>query len=116
LVLFADSKCFLWDALDRLRAEFAAERLQAHPLKCRVLACRDGVPFLGFRFGPDWTRVLPDNVRRFRRRLAALRRAVRTERSRLMAVWPTMFGWFQFVREQPGGTGLVLAECRRQVF
>jgi len=116
LVLFADSKCFLWNALDRLREEMAAERLQAHPVKCRVLACRDGVPFLGFRFGPDWTRVLPDNVRRFHRRLAALRRAVQAERSRLTAAWPTMLGWFQFVREQPGSAGLVLAECRRQVF
>ncbi|MBM3861981.1 MAG: RNA-dependent DNA polymerase [Verrucomicrobia bacterium] len=116
LVLFADSKRFLWDALDRLRAEFATERLQAHPVKSRVLACRDGVSFLGFRFGPDWTRVLPDNVRRFHRRLAALRRAVRAERRQLTRVWPAISGWFQFVREQPGSAGLVLAECQRQVF
>jgi retron-type reverse transcriptase len=115
LVLFADSKRFLWDALERLRTELAAERLRPHPVKCRVLACRDGVPFLGFRFGPDWTRVLPANVRRFHRRMTGLRRAVCANREKLAEVWPSMFGWFQFIREQSGSEGLVLAECRRQV-
>lgn len=116
LVLFSDSKKFLWDALARLREEFENERLKAPPRKCRVLACRDGAPFLGFRFFPERTRVLRENVMRFRKRMTRLQHRVKADREARREIWSSMFGWFQFVREQSGGEGLVLAECRRQRF
>ncbi len=116
LVLFSDSKKFLWDALARLQMELEEERLKAHPTKCRVQACRDGVPFLGFRFFPERTRVLRENVMRFHKRVSHLRRTVNRDRREIAKVWPSMRGWFQFVREQSGGEGLVLAECRRHCF
>jgi len=96
--------------------ELEEERLKAHPTKCRVQACRDGVPFLGFRFFPERTRVLRENVMRFHKRVSHLRRTVNRDRKEIAKVWPSMRGWFQFVREQSGGEGLVLAECRRHCF
>ncbi|MBI4025235.1 MAG: hypothetical protein HY360_09670 [Verrucomicrobia bacterium] len=93
-----------------------AERLKAHPTKCRVLACRDGMPFLGFRFFPERTRVLRQNVLRFRARMLRLRQTVRRDHNEMPKVWPSMLGWFQFVREQSGGEGLVLAECQSRRF
>ncbi|OGV69851.1 MAG: hypothetical protein A3K19_29045 [Lentisphaerae bacterium RIFOXYB12_FULL_65_16] len=116
LLLFSDSKAALHSARARLAEELRAERLLPHPSKCRVHACREGVPFLGFRFFPDGVRVLRQNRLRFERRMACLRRRMAADHREWTKVWPSMFGWFQFVREQPGGEGLVAAECRRQRF
>jgi hypothetical protein len=100
----------------RLLEEFARERLKPHPTKCRVHACREGVPFLGFRFWPDGVRVLRENRLRFERRMTGLRRRIKADRSVMTNVWPSMFGWMQFVREYESNEGLVRAECRHQVF
>lgn len=116
LMLFSDSKKFLHSQMERLREELTQERLQLHTGKSRVIACRIGVPFLGFRFFPDRVRVLRANRRRFENRMQSFRRRLRQDRRVFRDVWPSMFGWFQFVREQPGGDGLILAQCRNQVF
>ena len=51
-----------------------------------------------------------------RKRMAGVKQAVRRNRSEGERIWPSMFGWFQFVREQPGGEGLIMAECRHHRF
>jgi hypothetical protein len=80
-----------------------------------VHACKEGVPFLGFRFFPERVRVLRPNRLRFERRLRRLRREWRRGRTGLARVFDYMRGWFQFVREFPVNEGLVRAECRHGV-
>jgi len=116
LLVFGNDKRRLGAIRERLFVEFAAERLKPHPTKCRGHACREGVPFLGFRYWPDRVRVLRANRIRFEKRMSRLRRATRKDRSRLREVWPAMFGWFQFAREYGVNEGLVRAQCRHQVF
>lgn len=116
LLLFDNRKRFLADARERILGEFGRERLRPHPTKCRVHACREGVPFLGFRYWPDRVRVLRENRLRFEKRMCGFRRALRMDRRFLGKVWPSMFGWLQFVREYPASEGLVIAECRRHSF
>ncbi len=116
LLLFDNDKKRLGAMRERLLEEFARDRLKPHPTKCRVHACREGVPFLGFRFWPDRVRVLRENRLRFEKRMTGFRRRIRTDRSEMSKVWPSMFGWMQFVREYGSNEGLVRAECRHQVF
>lgn len=116
LVLFSDSKKYLRKVKEELAGEFGRERLSLHRTKCRIFPCREGVPFLGFRFFPDRVRVLRSNRLRFEQRMARFRR----ERCRggfdAEKVGQSVFGWFQFVREFPANEGLVRAQCVRQVF
>ena len=116
LLLFSNDKAVLRHALAELKAFLREERLRPHPTKCRVHACREGVPFLGFRYWPDTVCVLRENRIRFERRMRAFRRKMRTDRSLLPAVWPSMFAWFQFIREYTVNEGLVLSECRHHSF
>ena len=116
LLLFSNDKRMLGEGFQKLREELRRERLLPHPRKCRVHACREGVPFLGFRYWPDRVRVLRENRLRFERRMRRFRRRMQTDRSVLPQVWPSMFGWLQFVREYPANEGLVLAECRQHSF
>ena len=116
LLLFDDDKARLHEMRARLLAEFAAERLRPHPTKCRVHACREGVPFLGFRYWPDRVRVLRTCRLRFEHRMTCFRRAIRHDRRAMRWVWPSMYGWFQFVRMYAVNEGLVHAECRSQAF
>jgi len=116
LLLFSNEKRLLHSALADLKALLRDERLSPHPRKCRVHACREGVPFLGFRYFPDSIRVLKKNKLRFEKRMRKLKRKINRDRSIVRDVWPSMFGWFQFVREYPVNEGLVIAECRELSF
>jgi retron-type reverse transcriptase len=116
LLVFGNDRQRLGAIRERVLEEFATERLKPHPTKCRVHACREGVPFLGFRFWPDRVRVQQANRIRFEKRMSKLRRAIKDDRSRIQEVWPVMFGWFQFIREYGVNEGLVRAQCRQQVF
>lgn len=116
LLLFSNDKQFLHDALVDIKLLFREDRLRAHPRKCRVHACREGISFLGFRYWPDRVRVLRENRLRFERRMLRFRKRMRLDHVGLEKVWPSMFGWFQFVREYPINEGLVRAECGYQQF
>jgi retron-type reverse transcriptase len=116
LLLFSDSKADLRAARERLMRELEAERLRPHPTKCRIHQCREGVPFLGFRYWPDRVRVLRENRFRFERRMHRIKRGIQRSRTPVATVWPAMFGWFQFVRNYPVNEGLVQAECARHRF
>lgn len=116
MLLFDDDKDKLHDARERLVGELAKERLKGHPGKCRVHACRDGIPFLGFRFFPNRLRVSRGNRLRFERRMREMRRKFRDGSVGFEEIWPSMFGWLQFIREFPVNEGLVQAECRAHVF
>ena len=115
LLLFAHDKPFLHEAFKLILQKFAAERLAPHPTKCRVHACREGIPFLGFRFFPARVRVLRANRLRFERRMSLLRRQVGDGRP-VADIGPRMFAWFQFIREFASNEGLVRAESRWHIF
>ena len=51
-LLWSDDKAFLHECRARVVDELQTERLVLHPRKSRVMQCREGVPFLGFRFFP----------------------------------------------------------------
>jgi RNA-directed DNA polymerase len=112
LLLFSDDKRFLAEVRERLVAELRNERLMPHPTKCRVHACREGVPFLGFRYWPHRVRVLRDNRLRFEKRMHAFKRRILRGRADGFEKALSAFGWFQFVREYPVNIGLVVSECR----
>src|ERR1017187_2603038 len=56
--------CGTWSG----RFEKALLRLLVHERKSRVYRCADGVVFLGWRLFPEKSRLVRDNVVRFRRR------------------------------------------------
>ncbi|MDP7022928.1 MAG: RNA-directed DNA polymerase [Kiritimatiellia bacterium] len=116
LLVFGNDKSHLHAALDQLKSVLREEYLSPHPRKCRLHACREGVSFLGFRYWPDKVRVLRANRRRFEKRMLLLRRRVRVDGVTLREVWPSMFGWFQFIREYPANEGLVISESRHHSF
>ncbi len=116
MLLFADDKGQLHDALSVLKTLLREDRLCPHPRKCRVHACREGVPFLGFRYWPDRVRVQRENRVRFDKRMRKFRRRLQKDRSVFPDIWPSMYGWLQFVREYPANIGLALAECRHHTF
>ena len=72
LVLFSDSIGWLREMKELLSGELAALRLDMHPAKSRIHRCADGVTFLGWRLFPDRTRLVRENVTRFRGRIGKL--------------------------------------------
>ncbi|MBM4093653.1 MAG: RNA-dependent DNA polymerase [Planctomycetes bacterium] len=113
LLLFSNDKTFLHETRDRLIEQMAAERLMPHPTKRRVHACREGIPFLGFRFWPDRVRVMQEGRIRFERRIRRMAAAWRRGTGTLGEIGASMYAWFQFVREFPSTEGLVRAESGR---
>ena len=73
-LLFGDTKEELWDCERRIR-RFLDERLRLslHQRKTLVFPCYAGVPWLGFRVFDSVRRILPGNIRRFRRRMRRLK-------------------------------------------
>jgi retron-type reverse transcriptase len=61
----AEMRCAIEEFLERLR-------LGVHERKSRAYRCADGVTFLGWRLFPDRTRLVRENVTRFRRRLRSM--------------------------------------------
>ena len=93
MVAFADGKPALRRALREIRRALAALRLRVHPVRCRLLPVAEGTLFLGFQVFPRRRRLDPGNVRRFRRRLAGLRRALARRCVRPQEVTPRIRAW-----------------------
>jgi RNA-directed DNA polymerase len=74
LLLFGESKEALRETRERLVRALAALRVETHPGKSRVYRSGDGVTFLGWRLLPEQTRLVRENVVRFRRRMTRLHR------------------------------------------
>ena len=66
--LFSACKEDLAEAKKRIGDFLEAYRLMPHPKKCHVFPTRRGSPFLGYRVLKTHKKLLPDNVRRFRKR------------------------------------------------
>ncbi len=76
-LLFGDSKAKLAEMRCAVEDFLEGLRLLVHERKSRVYRCADGVAFLGWRLFPERSRLVRDNVVRFRRRLRHLERAFR---------------------------------------
>lgn len=85
-LLFGASKRQLEEWRETI-AKRAGERMRLvlHPRKTRIFPVTEGIPFLGFRVWPTHRRLLPDAVKRARRRLAKLADEPATARARLEA-------------------------------
>jgi hypothetical protein len=69
-LLFAEAKTVLADWRAAIQTELAGVRLRLNERKSRVYRAADGVSFLGQRVWPGRRRLLSENVRAARRRLA----------------------------------------------
>ena len=95
VLLFADEKAPLWEARWLLIGQLARLRLRLAEPKSRLLSCREGVPFCGFRFFPGLRpRILGATKRRFEKRRSRLLN--RGDSKRLSTA---VFAWYQFSRE-----------------
>lgn len=94
-LLFSRDKSCLWQTRERIVDELARVRLRLSEPKSRLLACREGVPFCGFRFFPGLRpKVLGAAKRRFEARTSMLRR-----RGDLRALSTAVFAWYQYSLE-----------------
>ena len=74
-LLFGECQRELGRMKARLEQCLGELRLNVHERKSRVYRCQDGVTFLGWRIFPGRTRLVRENVVRFRRRMRELQRA-----------------------------------------
>ncbi len=80
ILVFADSKPALHEALAALGERAAQLRLTLHPKKTRIYAADEGVEFVGYRLFREYRRLRRSNVRLFARRLRRQQRAYRAGR------------------------------------
>lgn len=73
LLLFADEKSILREALTATARRLAQLRLRLHPEKTQIVPCASGIGFLGCRLAPTGRRLKCSAIRRFNRRLRLLR-------------------------------------------
>lgn len=94
-LIFGDNKDALWMMREGVVDRLAELRLKLAEPKSRMLACREGVPFCGWRFFPGKRpRVLGETKRRFQRRKRSLRKA-----GNIQQLSEATFAWYQYSRE-----------------
>lgn len=71
-LVFGRVKEGLHAAREAIAGVLAGLRLDLHPRKSRIYRSAEGITFLGWRLFPDRSRLVRDNVVRFRRRMRAL--------------------------------------------
>jgi retron-type reverse transcriptase len=92
-VLFADDPARLAEARHAVRDFLAGLRLRLHPTKCATFPTRQGVRFLGYRVHARYVTLVPQNVRRFRRRLRIWQRWYAQGRIEYEQVLPRLMSW-----------------------
>jgi hypothetical protein len=98
LLVFADDKRHL-RAVKRLIEDFLADlRLQIHGDKSVVFPTSQGIRFLGYRVFPTHRRLVPENVRRFRRWMRRMQRAFAAGRTGFAAIRPRILSWIGHAR------------------
>jgi len=74
-VLLHHDRSRLACALELIVDQLASKRLSIHEKRLSIVPVRSGLTFLGYRIWPGYRILKKDNIRRFRRRLAWMRRA-----------------------------------------
>jgi RNA-directed DNA polymerase len=94
--LFSDDKKRLWGLRERIVEHLATLHLELALPKSQMMACREGVPFCGFRFYPGTRpRVLGATKRRFEVR----RNRQMREGDDIRKISQGIVSWYQFSRE-----------------
>jgi hypothetical protein len=99
LALFAPDHATARRWLAAVEDEAGLLRLRLHEGKSRAYNTRDGVTFLGVRFWPGRRRLATENVRRARRRLRRMIKAVRAGTLRREEAVLRWAGWRGHARE-----------------
>jgi len=78
-----------------IKDQLSVIRLELATPKSRMLACKEGVPFCGFRFIPGVRpRILGTTKRRFEKRYQSLR-----QNAMFSKMTQAVFAWYQFSHE-----------------
>jgi retron-type reverse transcriptase len=99
LLVFADDKRRLAEARRQVSAFLAGLRLRLHPDKSVVFPVRQGIRFLGYRVFPSHRLLVPENVRRFRRRLRDLQGQYARYEITLAAARTRILSWIGHARQ-----------------
>lgn len=105
-LLFSNSKKVLHSALRDLRQELAGLRLEVHERKCFIRPTSLGIAFLGERVFATHRLLKPENVRRFRKRLARNRKLINQKKLTLEQLEASLNSWLGHAR-QANTQGLV---------
>ena len=108
-LLFDDSREELTNMKLRIEDSLAGLRLNIHERKSRVYRCPDGVAFLGWRIFPSRTRLVRENVVRFRRRMRNMERAFREGKMGWEEIRPRVHAWIGHARD--GKPGSCASSC-----
>lgn len=92
LLLFSESKDWLWQAKARVEDRLTMLRMCAHP-GAHPRPTSEGFGFLGFQVFPEARRLKARKARQFRRRLGGLVRGLRAGEKQLAAVLERCRGW-----------------------
>jgi RNA-directed DNA polymerase len=96
-LIWADDKARLHDLRHAIAETLVADRLLLQDKKTRILSCREGVPFLGFRFFPGRApRLLAEAKRRFEKRSRRQMAAWDGSEETAAAIRASMVGWGAF--------------------
>lgn len=94
-LIFANDPKPLWALNAMIKDQLSVIRLELATPKSRMLACKEGVPFCGFRFiTGGWPRILGTTKRRFEKRYQSLR-----QNAMFSKMTQAVFAWYQFSHE-----------------
>lgn len=96
--LFSDSKRQLWGWKQRIIDRLARLRLTIHPGPAQVTPTAHGSPWLGWQVFPDHRRLKPENVRKFRHKLARLQDDLNHGRIPIEKMHASVQGWVNHAR------------------
>ncbi len=97
-LLFDDSKELLMSKGSRIEASLAGLRLRVHDRKSRIYHCSEGFTFLGWRIYPGYSRLVRENVVRFRRRMREMQEAFREGNIGWEEIRPRVQAWIGHAR------------------
>ena len=92
-LVFSRSKAKLAEMRAGMETVLEGLRLRMHEGKSRVYRCADGVTFLGWWVFPDRSRLVRENVARFRRRLREMERGFKEGRLSRQEIQMRIHSW-----------------------
>lgn len=92
-LVFASDRALLADWQDAAWRQLEGMRLLLNERKSHIYPVEEGIPFLGFRVFPHLRRLLPQSVKRARRRLARLAAAYENGETDMDAVSRSISAW-----------------------
>jgi len=98
-VLLGDDRGCLSGTISVLRDYLSGLRLCLHEGKLSIRPVRSGSRYVGFRVWPTHRIIRKENVRRFRRRVKAMRKSYATRRMDWKDIKPRLDGWIGHARQ-----------------